>query len=121
MMERSWFYRLSTTGKPDVLASLVVFLAAGMVPVASLAAVLVYAGAKLMNPKMLGQLWRADRAEAGVHVATLSTVVVVDLGITGLGCVSASEGGGRRRARPLRRRHQGTISSRPLTAGNSRL
>lgn len=54
-----------------------------MVPVASLAAVLVYTGAKLMNPRMLGQLWRADRAEAGVYVATLGTVVVVDL-LTGI-------------------------------------
>lgn len=59
---------------PDVLR---------LVPVASLAAVLVYTGAKLMNPGMVGRLWRTDRAEAGIYAATLGTVVVVDL-LTGI-------------------------------------
>ncbi|HWP01534.1 MAG TPA: SulP family inorganic anion transporter [Methylococcus sp.] len=59
---------------PDVLR---------LIPVASLAAVLVYTGLKLMNPKAVRTLWRTDRAEAGIYAATLGTVVVVDL-LTGI-------------------------------------
>jgi MFS superfamily sulfate permease-like transporter len=54
-----------------------------LIPVASLAAVLVYTGVKLMNPKAMRTLWRTDRAEAGIYAATLGTVVVVDL-LTGI-------------------------------------
>lgn len=54
-----------------------------LIPVASLAAVLVYTGLKLMNPKAVRTLWRTDRAEAGIYGATLGTVVVVDL-LTGI-------------------------------------
>jgi len=59
---------------PDVLR---------LIPVASLAAVLVYTGVKLMNPKAVRALWRTDRAEVGIYAATLGTVVVVDL-LTGI-------------------------------------
>lgn len=54
-----------------------------LIPVASLAAVLVYTGIKLMNPKVVRTLWRTDWAEAGIYAATLGTVVVVDL-LTGI-------------------------------------
>lgn len=54
-----------------------------LIPVASLAAVLVYAGAKLIKLSFLRDLWRTDRAEAGVYIATMATVVVTDV-LTGI-------------------------------------
>lgn len=54
-----------------------------LIPVASLAAVLVCTGVKLMNPKAMRTLWRTDRAEAGIYAATLGTVAAVDL-LTGI-------------------------------------
>lgn len=54
-----------------------------LIPVASLAAVLVYTGFKLMNPKVIRELWQTDRSEAGVYTATLVSVVAIDL-LTGI-------------------------------------
>jgi MFS superfamily sulfate permease-like transporter len=54
-----------------------------LIPVASLAAVLVYAGLRLVKIDFLFSLWRADRIEAGVFAATLATVVATDV-LTGI-------------------------------------
>lgn len=54
-----------------------------LIPVASLAAVLVYTGIKLMNFKAALDLWRTDRIEAGIYAATLAAVVAIDL-LTGI-------------------------------------
>jgi MFS superfamily sulfate permease-like transporter len=54
-----------------------------LIPVASLAAVLVYAGLKLIKLSFVKSLWTQDRAEIGIYVATLGTVVMVDL-LTGI-------------------------------------
>ncbi len=59
---------------PDVLR---------LIPVASLAAVLVYAGLKLIKLSIVKSLWTQDRAEIGVYVATLVTVVATDV-LTGI-------------------------------------
>jgi MFS superfamily sulfate permease-like transporter len=53
------------------------------VPVASLAAILVYTGWKLMKPRAAFELARYGRGEVLTYLATLSVVVVVDL-LTGL-------------------------------------
>lgn len=55
----------------------------GLIPVAALAAVLVYTGIKLTKLQFARILWRQDKAEAGIYVATLGTVVMVDL-LTGI-------------------------------------
>ncbi len=49
------------------------------VPVASLGAVLVYTGIKLLNWRSLQILWRADRSEAMIFVLTAGLVVGLDL------------------------------------------
>lgn len=54
-----------------------------MIPVASLAAVLVYTGFKLMNPQAVRSLLPYGRTEVAIYAATLGTVVVVDL-LTGI-------------------------------------
>jgi MFS superfamily sulfate permease-like transporter len=54
-----------------------------LIPIAGLAAILVYTGWKLIKPKAVAELWKLDRGEAAIYVATLSTVVVVDL-LTGI-------------------------------------
>ncbi|MCU0733900.1 MAG: SulP family inorganic anion transporter [Methylotetracoccus sp.] len=54
-----------------------------LIPVAGLAAVLVYTGIKLTKLKVARILWLQDRAEAGIYAATLGTVVMVDL-LTGI-------------------------------------
>ncbi|MGR9106705.1 MAG: SulP family inorganic anion transporter [Gammaproteobacteria bacterium] len=54
-----------------------------LIPVAGLAAILVYTGIKLTGLQFARILWRQDRAEAAVYVATLSTVVFLDL-LTGI-------------------------------------
>ncbi len=59
---------------PDVLR---------LIPVSSLAAVLVYTGVRLMKFHVLVQLWRTDRAEAIVYALTMGTVIAVDL-LTGI-------------------------------------
>ena len=55
-----------------------------MIPVASLAAVLVYAGANLVKFSFLRNLWQQDRIEAGIYCATLFMVVSTDV-LTGIG------------------------------------
>jgi MFS superfamily sulfate permease-like transporter len=55
-----------------------------MIPVASLAGVLVYAGASLVKFSFLRNLWLQDRIEAGIYCATLFMVVSTDV-LTGIG------------------------------------
>ncbi len=59
---------------PDVLR---------MIPVASLAAVLVFAGAKLIRLGFVKMLWGQDRAEAAVFVVTMVGVLATDV-LTGI-------------------------------------
>jgi MFS superfamily sulfate permease-like transporter len=54
-----------------------------LIPIASLAAVLVYTGYKLMNPTAIRRLLAYGKGEVGIYWATLITVVVVDL-LTGI-------------------------------------
>jgi len=54
-----------------------------LIPTASLAAILVYTGAKLMNPKALMNLSRFGRAEVVIHLATMLMIVFTDL-LTGV-------------------------------------
>lgn len=54
-----------------------------MIPTASLAAVLVYTGYKLINPKAVKRLWQYGRSEVGIYLATVTLVVVEDL-LTGV-------------------------------------
>jgi MFS superfamily sulfate permease-like transporter len=54
-----------------------------LIPVASLAAVLVFAGVKLIRIGFAKILWGQDRVEAGVYAATFVTVVATDV-LTGL-------------------------------------
>jgi MFS superfamily sulfate permease-like transporter len=54
-----------------------------LIPVASLAAILVYTGWKLMNPKAVRKLWEYGTGEVAIYFATLTTVVVIDL-LTGI-------------------------------------
>ena len=53
------------------------------IPTASLAAVLVYTGYKLVNFKQVKKLWAAGWGEVGIYLATLTTIVVEDL-LTGV-------------------------------------
>jgi MFS superfamily sulfate permease-like transporter len=55
----------------------------GMIPVAGLAAVLVYTGVKLAKLQFAKNLWDQDRAEAAIYVVTLGGVVGLDL-LTGI-------------------------------------
>ncbi|WP_363351557.1 SulP family inorganic anion transporter [Methylocystis echinoides] len=68
-----WILLLITLA-PDVLR---------LIPVASLAAVLVYAGLSLIKFGFLRFLWREDRIELGIYAATLVTVVATDI-LTGI-------------------------------------
>jgi MFS superfamily sulfate permease-like transporter len=54
-----------------------------LIPVASLAAILVYTGYKLVSPKAIRALWQYGRGEVAIYAATLATVVIVDL-LTGI-------------------------------------
>ena len=54
-----------------------------LIPIASLAAILVYTGYKLMNPKAVRALWQYGKGEVAIYAATLATIVVVDL-LTGI-------------------------------------
>ncbi|GIW79519.1 MAG: hypothetical protein KatS3mg105_1326 [Gemmatales bacterium] len=54
-----------------------------LIPTASLAAILVYTGYKLFNPKTFAELKRFGWGEVGIYTATLCTIVVVDL-LTGV-------------------------------------
>lgn len=53
------------------------------IPTAALAAVLVYTGYKLMDPKHLRELWSYGRYEAFVFLATFATIALKDL-LTGV-------------------------------------
>jgi MFS superfamily sulfate permease-like transporter len=53
------------------------------IPQATLAAVLVFTGAKLFNWRAIRDLWKVDMAEGLICVATLSMIVVFDL-LTGV-------------------------------------
>ncbi len=54
-----------------------------LIPIASLAGILVYTGYKLMNPKAVRALWQYGKGEVAIYAATLATIVVVDL-LTGI-------------------------------------
>lgn len=53
------------------------------IPIASLAAILVYTGWKLFNPKAIRALWEVGKGEVATYAVTLGTVIVVDL-LTGI-------------------------------------
>jgi MFS superfamily sulfate permease-like transporter len=54
-----------------------------MIPTACLAAILVYTGYKLVNPKSIAKLWQYGRGEVAIYLATVVTIVVKDL-LTGV-------------------------------------
>ena len=54
-----------------------------MLPVASLAAILVYTGGKLVNPGVVRQLRRYGKSEVLIYVVTIVAIVVTDL-LTGV-------------------------------------
>ena len=51
----------------------------GLVPVASLAAVLVYIGYKLVNPRIIRELAERGRGELAIYVATVVAIVATNL------------------------------------------
>ncbi|HYD34062.1 MAG TPA: SulP family inorganic anion transporter, partial [Methylophilaceae bacterium] len=53
------------------------------IPVATLAAVLVYTGYKLAYPKVLKELWGYGKAEVAIYLITILTIVLFDL-LTGV-------------------------------------
>jgi len=55
----------------------------GLIPVASLAAVLVYIGFRLVKPAQIAELKRFGLGEVGIYAATVGTIVAVDL-LTGV-------------------------------------
>lgn len=54
-----------------------------MIPIASLAAVLVYTGYKLLNPKAMRELYEAGKGEFAIYMITLVGIVATDL-LTGV-------------------------------------
>lgn len=50
-----------------------------LIPTASLAAMLVYTGVRLINFKSLRAFWKLDKFEAGIFIATATVIVVEDL------------------------------------------
>ena len=50
-----------------------------MIPIASLAAVLVYTGYKLLRPYVLKDLWKVGKGEAAISVITMAAVVSTNL------------------------------------------
>lgn len=50
-----------------------------LVPTASLAAILVYTGFKLVNPKSVGELRKYGWGEVAIYAATVSTIILFDL------------------------------------------
>ena len=50
-----------------------------LVPTSGLAAILVYTGYKLMNPKTFKELWQYGKGEVFIYVATVAVIVGVDL------------------------------------------
>jgi MFS superfamily sulfate permease-like transporter len=67
------------------LLCFVVFLSSilRMVPTAALAGILVYTGYKLMSPKSFWHLWKKDRSEGLIFLATVLMIVATDL-LTGV-------------------------------------
>lgn len=53
------------------------------IPTSALAAILVYTGYKLLNPKGIMEMWRFDKGEAVILVATCAAIVSTDL-LTGV-------------------------------------
>lgn len=53
------------------------------VPIACLAGVLVYTGCKLVNFRAVRELWRQEKSEVLIYLATVATVVILDL-LTGV-------------------------------------
>jgi MFS superfamily sulfate permease-like transporter len=53
------------------------------IPLAALAAILVYTGWKLVNVPGLARLWKESRSEAGIFIATALTITATDL-LTGV-------------------------------------
>jgi MFS superfamily sulfate permease-like transporter len=54
-----------------------------MIPICALAAVLVYTGYKLVNPKAVKNLWQYGKMEVVIYAATLGVIVAKDL-LTGV-------------------------------------
>jgi MFS superfamily sulfate permease-like transporter len=54
-----------------------------LIPTASLAAILVYTGYKLIDVKSIRELWRYGWGEVAIYAATVATIVVADL-LTGV-------------------------------------
>ncbi len=50
-----------------------------LIPVASLAAVLVYIGWKLVKPEVMRQLWERSRAQFGIYAITVVSIVATNL------------------------------------------
>jgi len=50
-----------------------------MIPTSALAAILVYTGYKLINPKAIRELWKYGKAEVAIFLITVITIVVEDL------------------------------------------
>lgn len=50
-----------------------------MIPYASLAAILMLTGFKLVSPKMIGELWKAGRYQFGPFIITVVSIVARDL------------------------------------------
>ena len=50
-----------------------------LIPVSSLAAILVFTGAKLVNPSMIKALRRYGRSEVAIYLATIAAIVATDL------------------------------------------
>lgn len=77
--------RLSTVLHGAWILLFVVLLpgALALIPVSSLAAVLVYTGAKLMNPRVARMFWVRGRAEFAEYLVTAAVVVATDL-LTGI-------------------------------------
>ena len=50
-----------------------------LIPVSSLAAVLVYIGYKLVNPAIMRQLWEHERAQFGIYAVTVAAIVATSL------------------------------------------
>lgn len=69
VMHAGWLI-LAVVALPQVL---------GLIPVASLAAVLVYIGWKLINFKITQTLWERGRGEAVIYVATVVAIVATSL------------------------------------------
>ena len=54
-----------------------------VIPMSALAAILVYTGYKLVNPKGAMKLWRTGRDEFAIYLATIAVIVAFDL-LTGV-------------------------------------